>query len=266
MARSHRKVICKTPGEIALMRKAGEILAHVFNDVSNLLIPGITTLAIGQAVEAKIREQGAEPLFLGVPCQRYGFPPFPSAACISLNSEIVHGIPSERCITISDIVSIDIGVRWKGWCSDAARTFVMPGAMQEANDLAKVTWQSLEAAIATAKPGIKLGQVSAAIEQVAIAHNCGIIRELVGHGIGREMWELPHITNYRDPKQEFDNLVLQPGMTLAIEPMLTNGKEAIKLSESDGWTISTRDGSLAAHYEDTLLITQNGVEVLTRLK
>jgi methionyl aminopeptidase len=216
----------------------------------------VTTGDLDRLAERHIRSSGAVPSFKG-----YGHRsnPFPGSLCISIDEEVVHGIPGERPIRDGQIVSIDAGAIYDGWHGDGARTFFVGDSKPEINDLIDTTRLAMMAGIAAAVPGAHLGDISAAIEDIASPHGYGIVRQFVGHGIGTEMHQEPQVPNYRTGSR---GMKLQPGICLAIEPMLTLGSHEVEV-KPDGWTIVTRDGSLAAHFEHTIAVTDSGPEILT---
>jgi methionyl aminopeptidase len=219
------------------------------------LQPGITTAELDATAEAMIREAGAIPSFKG-----YGSsPPFPGSICASINDEVVHGIPSRRPLSAGDVVSIDIGCIWDGWHADCARTWAVGEVAAEVTDLIDATRRGMEAGIAAARPGKRLGDVGAAIEAVANERGYGIVRPFVGHGIGQAMHEEPQVPNYGRPGT---GLRIEAGMCFAIEPMFTLGGDEVFVDD-DGWTVRTRDGSTAAHFENTIAVTDQGARVLT---
>jgi methionyl aminopeptidase len=245
-------IIVKSPREIELMREAGRITASVFDALLPLLKPGVTTMELDQVAEKVIRSQNAIPGFKG-----YGG--FPATLCISVNDVLVHGFPSKYRLKEGDIVSIDVGAVYKGYNGDAARTFAIGNVSEEASKLIRVTEECFWKAVALAKPGIYLSDISHAIQQHAEANGFSIPREYTGHGIGTELHEDPVIPNYGLPGH---GPKLRVGMCLAIEPMLHQGKRDTKVMP-DGWTVKTVDGKLASHYENTIVITEEGYEVLT---
>ena len=245
-------IIVKSPREIELMREAGRITASVFDALLPLLKPGVTTMELDQVAEKVIRSQNAIPGFKG-----YGG--FPATLCISVNDVLVHGFPSKYRLKEGDIVSIDVGAVYKGYNGDAARTFAIGKVSEEASKLIRVTEECFWKAVELIKPGIYLSDISHAIQQHAEANGFSIPREYTGHGIGTELHEDPVIPNYGLPGH---GPKLRVGMCLAIEPMLHQGKRDTKVM-SDGWTVKTVDGKLASHYENTIVITEGGYEVLT---
>ena len=243
----------KNENELARMRAAGKVTAAVLKQMTELVRPGISTWELDQAAEKTIRSFGATPLFLGY----YGFP---GSICSSVNEEVVHGIPKkDRILKSGDIISIDTGARLDGFCSDAAITLGVGKVSEEAQKLMDVTKKSLYKAIGQVKAGRRLGDVQHAVETFAMQHNMGVVRDYCGHGIGRNMHEEPSIPNFGTPGT---GPVLEAGMVLAIEPMLTAGTFRVRELE-DGWTVVTRDGSYAAHFEHTVAVTANGSEIFT---
>ena len=248
----------KSRREIEKMRRAGRIVAEVLALVESELRPGVSTGHLDRLAERHIRSAGAVPSFKG-----YGHRsnPFPASLCISIDDEVVHGIPGERLIRDGQIVSVDAGAIYDGWHGDGARTFVVgqPGA--EVTELVDTTRLAMMAGIAAAVPGANLGDISAAIEDAATPGGYGIVRQFVGHGIGTEMHQEPQLPNYRTGVR---GMKLVPGICLAIEPMLTLGSYEVSI-KPDGWTVVTRDGSLSAHFEHTIAVTENGPEILTTI-
>jgi methionyl aminopeptidase len=246
----------KTPEEIQAMRDGGKILAGIFEDLKKIVVPGMSELEADAWVEKEIIARGA--------IATYKTPEvnFPNVICISTNDAIVHGIPTDYIFEIGDIVSFDLVITYRGMKTDSAFTMIVgenpSGAKKH---LLSFTERSLFAGIDAIKGPVHTGDIGAAVEKVLNEGRLGIIRELVGHGVGHEMHEAPEVPNYG---RTGAGILLTPGDTIAIEPMATLGGERIK-NDNDGWTIRTRDGSLAAHYEHTVLITENGAEVLTQL-
>ena len=246
-------IVRRTHEEIELMRHAGRIVAGTLAAVEEALKPGITTAELDAIAETYITNAGATPSFKG-------YRGFPASICASLDAEVVHGIPSKRVIEEGQIVSIDAGAIWKGYHGDAARTFYVGGTPpDEVAGLLATTRLALMAGIGAAVPGARIGDISGAVEDVAVEGGCGIVRPYVGHGIGTEMHEDLQVPNYRtsDPGIE-----LEPGICMAIEPMLTLGDPDVE-TLGDGWTVATRDRSLAAHFEHTIAVTENGPEIMT---
>jgi methionyl aminopeptidase len=244
----------KSPREIELMARAGEIVAGTLELVGGMIRPGVTTEALDTAAERFIRSHpGATPSFKGL----YGFP---KSLCISINDEIVHGIPSpRRVLHEGNIVSIDVGVFLNGYHADSAATFPVGEISPEARRLLDVTRAALNAGIAQAQIGNHIGDIGHAIQRTAEAAGFGVVRELVGHGVGQRMHEDPQVPNHGQPHR---GPRLQAGMTLALEPMITAGDYATRMLD-DKWTVVTADGSLSAHFEHTVAITREGPRVLT---
>jgi methionyl aminopeptidase len=253
-------VTIKRPEEIARMRHAGAILADVLATLETELRPGLTTATLDAIAERMIRDAGAIPSFLGYGGTR-GSVPFPGSICASINDEVVHGIPSgSRALREGDVIGLDVGCIWQGWHADTARTFAIGQVPPTVSRLIAATREGMEAGIAAAIPGQRLGDVGAAIEAVAIRHGYGVVRPFVGHGIGTAMHEDPQVPNYGRPGT---GMRIEAGMCFAIEPMFNIGDDDVAVLD-DGWTVVTADGSISAHFEDTIAITERGAEVLTR--
>lgn len=245
-------IILKTDEEIAVMREAGRIVARCHQVVGEAIRPGVTTAELDRIAEEFIRRCGAIPTFKGY----FGYP---ASICASVNDEVVHGIPGPRVLKEGDIVSIDIGVTYKGFVGDAAITWPVGRVSEEAARLMRVTEEALAAGIAQSRPGRRLGDISHAVQAHAEANGFSVVREYVGHGIGRQMHEEPQVPNYGLPGQ---GPVLAAGMVLAIEPMINAGGAEVRVDE-DRWTVRTLDGSLSAHFEHTVAITRHGPQILT---
>ena len=250
----------KSRAEIARMRRAGQIVAEVLALVEGELKPGVSTAHLDRIAEAHIRAAGATPSFKGYPGINPRRP-FPASLCISLDDEIVHGIPGERTIREGQVVSVDAGAIVDGWHGDAARTFFVGVPPEPVRELIEATRAAMLAGIAAAVPGNHIEDISAAVEDVATPYGFGIIRQFVGHGIGTAMHEEPQVPNYRTGRP---GRKLEPGLCLAIEPMFTLGDYRAHILDDD-WTVSTIDGSLAAHFEDSIAITDEGPEILTKV-
>jgi methionyl aminopeptidase len=240
--------------EIRAIEAAGQILGRMFRELEPRVVPGVTTAELDALGEEFIRShEGAVPAFKGL----YGFP---ASLCISVNEEVVHGIPStERRLVEGDIVSLDGGVKLNGWFADAARTFPVGAVDERTAELLEVTRRSLEAGIEQARAGNRLGDVGFAIQQVAEAAGFGVVRDLVGHGIGREPHEEPQVPNFGRPGR---GLRLQAGLVIAIEPMVNAGDIGVR-TLADRWTVVAADGSRSAHFEQTVAVTEAGPLVLT---
>jgi len=245
-------IIRKTPEEIEQIAAAGRVLARCLTMLRGKARPGVSTAELDAAAERFIRSQGGEPAFKG-------YRGFPGSICASPNSMIVHGIPGTYRLGRGDILSVDIGVVLDGWVADAARTFPVGPITPVANKLLTVTEQSLFLAVEQCRPGNRLGDVSHAVQKHVEGEGLSIVRTLVGHGIGRSMHEEPQIPNYGSPGT---GVVLEEGMVLAVEPMVTAGRHAVRVGE-DHWAIYSQDGSLAAHFEFTIAVTAAGPRVLT---
>jgi len=245
-------IVKKSPAEIEKMAAAGDVLVRAMRLVEAKVRPGVTTRELDQAAERFIRSQGATPAFKG-------YRGFPGSICASPNSMVVHGIPGPYRLEKGDVLSVDIGVVLDGWVADAARTFAVGPVTPVAEKLLKVTEESLFKAVEQARPGNRLGAVSNAVQTHVEAAGLSVVRSLVGHGVGRDMHEDPQIPNFgavdSGPK-------LEPGMVLAIEPMVTAGRHAVRMGD-DHWAIYAQDGSLAAHFEFTVAVTAEGPRILT---
>ncbi len=248
-------VTIKSKTEIELMREAGKILARTHEELGKAIKPGISTYEIDRLGEEIIRSYGCVPSFLH-------YQGYPASICVSVNDEVVHGIPSKnRILKEGDIVSLDAGVIYKGYHSDAARTHAVGEISKEAQRLIDVTRESFFEGIKFALDGNHLADVSRTIQNYVESHGYSVVRDLVGHGIGRNLHEDPQIPNFAGKRR---GIRLRPGMTLAIEPMVNIGRYEVNWLDDD-WTVVTRDGSLSAHYENTVLITEDGPEILSLL-
>lgn len=246
-------VTIKSPREIELMREAGRILAKTHEELAKNLRPGMSTWDIDHMGEEIIRSYGCIPSFKN-------YNGYPASICVSVNDEVVHGIPhKEHFLDEGDIVSLDAGVIYKGYHSDAARTYGIGEIDDDAKKLIEVTRQSFFEGIKFAKAGNHLNDISAAIQKYAESFGFGVVRDLVGHGIGSHLHEDPEIPNFARKRK---GILLQPGMTLAIEPMITQGSYEVVWLDDD-WTVMTEDGGWAAHYENTILITEGEPEILS---
>jgi methionyl aminopeptidase len=248
-------IIYKSPEEIDKMRKAGRIVAGTIDRVLAAVRPGVTTAQLDAVAETYIREQGATPSFKGYRGT------FPASICTSLNDEIVHGIPSpKRIVAEGDLLSLDFGAIWKGFHSDSAVTVIIgEPPSPEAEKLVRVTEEALEAGISQIRPEGRLSDIGAAVQQVAEGAGFSVVREYVGHGIGRSLHEDPQIPNYGEPGR---GPKLKPGLVVAIEPMVNIGSWETRVL-ADDWTVVTEDGSLSAHFEHTIAVTEDGHEILT---
>ena len=249
----------KSRSEIERMRQAGRIVAEVLDKIGAELRPGVSTADLDALAEAHIRASGATPSFKGYPGVNPRRP-FPASVCISIDDEIVHGIPGERTIRSGQIVSVDAGAIVDGWHGDGARTFYVGDPPARVRELIDLTNAAMLAGIAAAVPGNHIDDISAAVEDVARAAGFGIIRQFVGHGIGTAMHEEPQVPNYRTGRP---GRKLEPGICLAIEPMFTLGTHDTRILPDD-WTVVTADGSLAAHFEHSIAVTADGPRILTQ--
>lgn len=251
----------KTPQETEAIRTSGKMLATVLDLIEKKLEPGMSGAYIDQMARDELKRLGGKPAFLGVK-GGYGVPDFPAVICISVNDAVVHGIPDAEQFKVGDVVGFDFGVVYQGMITDAARTFIVGGQPRSnaEKELVTLTKRSLDAGINAVKPGAKTGDIGYAVQSVLDTKNLGIIRELVGHGVGHELHEEPEVPNYG---KKGTGAMLKEGMTIAIEPMATLGGWRVYM-DRDMWTVRTMDGSVSAHFEDTILVTRDGAEILTR--
>lgn len=255
-----RGVILKSPKEMGLMRIAGRHLAEILVILQERIAPGMTTAELDAIAEQEIKTRKLLPAFKGYPGSRPEYP-YPACLCISINDEVVHGIPGPRVMNEGDVVSIDAGVIYRGWVSDSAVTVVLGEGAETDRRLRDTTERAMMAGISQARPGARLGDVASAIQRAIEPEGFGVVRKYVGHGVGRDMHEPPAVPNFGAPGT---GLVLRAGMCIAIEPMVTVGSYLVK-EMPDGWTVCTADGSRAAHFEHTIAITERGPEVLSAL-
>ncbi|MCY9020495.1 type I methionyl aminopeptidase [Priestia megaterium] len=247
-------IICKTPEEIEVMREAGRIVALTHQELKKHIAPGITTIELDAIAENFIRQHDAIPSFKG-------YNGFRGSVCASVNEELVHGIPGERKLNEGDIISLDIGAKFGGYHGDSAWTYGVGKISLKNQELLDVTEQSLYKGLAEAKPGERLSNISHAIQQYAESRNFSIVREYVGHGVGKDLHEDPQVPHYGPPNK---GPRLRPGMVLAVEPMVNAGMRYVK-TLPDNWTVVTVDGKMCAHFEHTIAITETGYEILTAL-
>jgi|SaaInlLV_10m_DNA_2_1039722.scaffolds.fasta_scaffold00131_9 methionyl aminopeptidase len=251
-------IIIKNKIAVEKMKVAGALLAQVLSDVAEYVIPGKTTLEINDIIERKMIASDLHPV-----CKGYGG--YSWATCISLNDVVVHGVPSAKVVLKSgDFVKIDVAGSYKKYCADMARYFFVGEVSPQIKKIAAVAQRALDGAIDIIVPGKRISDVSAVIQKEVERHGFGVVRKFAGHGIGKDLHEDPEIPNFNDPDAVLGP-ILREGMTLAIEPMITERSYEIRVM-SDGWTAKTLDGGIAAHVEDTVLVTHDGAEVLTRLK
>lgn len=246
------QVELKTKSELAVMRQAGLIAGRTLKEVAKYVKSGVTTKELDEVAEQFIRKSGAKPTFIG-------YRGYPASLCVSVNDEVVHGIPGKKKLKVGDVVSIDVAATLDGFVGDTATTLVIEPVEARAQTLVNVTKASLEAAIEQMRPGKRLGDIGAAVQEVAESAGFGVVRDFVGHGIGRQMHEEPAVANYGT---RGSGMRLEEGMVLAIEPMITMGDWKVKILK-DGWTVVTQDGSLAAHFEHSIAVTADGPIVLT---
>ncbi len=255
--------ILKTPDEIAKLRVANQIVKGALDLVGEMIEPGISTLDLDIAVEKYIRDNGALPTFKGYPAPSVNVMPYPASICASIDEEVVHGIPSaERKLEEGQIISVDIGTKINGYCGDATRSFAVGNISKKAQKLLDTTYRCLDNAIRVLRPGVLLTEVCAAIQKEAESNSFSIVKQFVGHGIGRNMHEPPQVPNYVSRGGRDTNFELPVGTVLAIEPMVNVGKSEV-IAKRDGWTIITKDRSLSCHWEHSVAITETGVEVLS---
>ena len=255
-------IIKKTPQEIEGIREAGKIVARAIFEMAEFLQPGVTTREVEGVAKSVFERYGARSAFWGYRPGR-GMPPYPGYVCISVNDEIVHGIPGDRMIEDGDIVSLDVGVRYRGFVGDAAATILVGNVSRRARRLAKVTYEALHKGIAAAVPGNRISDISRAVQDWVEKHGYSVVRDLVGHGVGIYLHEDPQVPNF--VSDEFPDPVLEEGMTIAIEPMVCEKSYATKVDD-DGWTVRTADGGLSAHFEHSVAITREGPKILTLLE
>jgi methionyl aminopeptidase len=248
-------IILKSERDLDAMRSACAVAAGVLSEIAAFIKPGVTTRQVDEFAAKCIKQHGAKSAFLG-------YRKYPCHTCLSVNDEVVHGLAGERELRFGDIVSVDVGVFYKGFVGDTARTVAVGGCSVAAQRLMDVTEHALYEGIAAAVPGNRVTDISRAVQNYVEGNGFSVVREFVGHGVGRSMHEEPQVPNFVDPKS---NQKLRPGMTLAIEPMVNAGQPGVKILK-DGWTVVTQDGLLSAHFEHTVLITEGEPEILTCLE
>ena len=246
-------IMCRSKAEIDKLRRVNQLVARILAELRHMVAPGVTTQAIDASAEALVRAAGAEPAFKG-------YHGYPATVCASINEQVVHGIPSDRSLVEGDVVSIDMGAKLDGFYGDCAVTVPVGRVSADAQKLLRVTEDALFRGIDAVKPGARVSDIGAAVQEHVEAHGFSVVREFVGHGIGTSLHEEPQIANYgpggRGPR-------LSEGMVLAIEPMVNLGAPGVKVL-GDGWTAVTSDGTLSAHFEHTVVVTGEGCEILTR--
>jgi methionyl aminopeptidase len=250
------KVTIKTSEEILKLKAGGHILARIMEGLIRAVRPGITTQQLEDLARKLVKEYQVKASFLG-----FGNPPYPAVLCTSVNEEVVHTIPSKRLLKDGDIIGIDFGIWSEGLCTDMARTAMVGEPTEEVRKLVEVTQKSLQLAEEQVKPNATIGDIGYAVQTFAEANGFSVVRSLVGHGVGYQVHEEPKIPNYGKKGQ---GLVLQPGMVLALEPMINLGKHEIEV-RSNNWDVITKDRQSSAHFEDTIVVTQNGYEILTKI-
>lgn len=257
-------ITLRSQREIELMRKAGAVLADVLLKLKEIAEPGVSTAQLDSVALKMTADAGAQALFKGVrtPTSKI---PFPGAICASINEQVVHGIPSENTkLKVGDILSIDFGVRLDGYCADAAITIAIGEISETKRRLMDVTKHALDIAVAKSAPSVKWSQVAAEMQQYAESAGFSVVKDFVGHGIGRKMHEEPRVPNFVNDDLLANDIVLAEGMVLAVEPMINTGSGAVR-TLNNGWTVVTKDGKCSAHFEHTIAIVENGCEVLTEV-
>ena len=252
----------KSPDEIEAMRQAGSLVYRVLCRVREMVEPGVTTSQLNAEAEKLIAALGAEALFRGVEIPQARFP-FPTALCTSVNEQVVHGIPSDEPLVEGSVLSVDCGVRLNGYCGDSATTIAVGKVSPDVGRLMQVTAETLEIAVREIRPKIWWSDVAGKMQAHVESAGFSVVREFVGHGIGREMHEEPKVPNYVDPRESRLDFVLTTGMVIAVEPMVNMGRAAVRYGDDTGWPVVTRDGTYAAHFEHTIAVTPRGADVLT---
>jgi methionyl aminopeptidase len=260
-----RAIVLKSPREIALMREAGRLVARVLDTIRSMAVPGATTHDMNAEAERLFREAGATALFRGVPSTVKGKPPFPAAICSSVNEQVVHGIPNKRPLQAGDVVSVDTGCRLNGWCGDSAVTLAIGAITAEHQHLLDVTRNTLDLAVRSMARCSTWSEVAHLMEQYVKSQNMAVIEKFVGHGIGQGMHEEPQVPNFVSKALKQNDIRLEPGLVLAIEPMVAMGTKEVR-TLADGWTVETKDRRYAAHFEHTVAMTPDGPRVLTLLE
>ena len=262
MLRGAGEIVLKSAREIELMRRAGGVVHDVLARMSEMAVPGATTAELNEAAEELIASAGGIALFKGqrTPSAR---DPFPAALCTSVNEELVHGIPSDRVLNEGDVVSVDCGVQLEGYCGDSARTFEIGRVSPRTKHLVDVTRRALEVAIEGIRPHRMWSEVAREIQAYVEGEGLSVVREFVGHGIGRGMHEEPKVPNFWSRRQAAHDFELVPNLVIAVEPMVNLGRREVGLGEKDGWVIVTSDREYAAHFEHTIAVGEKGADVLT---
>lgn len=252
----------KTAEDIERMRRSGRLVRQVLQCIGEIARPGVTTGELDRVADDMIRQAGAEALFRGVTSRQAKFP-FPAVLCTSVNEQVVHGIPGDYVLRDGDVVSVDCGVRLDGFCGDSATTLAIGTVTPDVERLLQVTRESLEIAVSLIRPKRWWSEVASAIQAHVEKAGFSVVREFVGHGIGREMHEEPKVPNYVDPRERRQDFVLLEGMTLAVEPMVNMGTARVEYGDATGWPVVTKDGRYAAHFEHTIAVKAQGADVLT---
>jgi methionyl aminopeptidase len=254
----------KSPREIGLMRDAGRLVAQALEKVRQLAVPGATTAELDAAVAAIFREQAATPLFKGYPNSTKGKPPFPGVICASVNEQVVHGIPNRRPLREGDILSVDTGCKLNGWCGDAAVTLPIGSVRPEIRRLLDVTSETLDLAIRAMARCRYWSEVASLMERFVKSQGMYVVEKFVGHGIGQDMHEEPQVPNFVSKALRKNDILLEPGVVLAVEPMVALGTKDVRTLD-DNWTVETKDRRASAHFEHTVAMTREGPRVLTYL-
>jgi methionyl aminopeptidase len=255
----------KSPRELAMMRDAGRVVARALERVRQMAVPGVSTAELDEAVAATFRAHGATPLFQGYPSPTKGIPPFPAVICASVNEQVVHGIPNRRPLREGDVLSIDTGCKLGGWCGDSAVTLPIGRVRPEHQKLLDVTAETLALAIRAMGRCRYWSEVAALMEQYVKSQGFYVVEKFVGHGIGRDMHEDPQVPNFVSKALRKNDIRLEPGLVLAIEPMVALGTKDVRTLD-DGWTVETKDRGASAHFEHTVAMTPEGPRVLTYLE
>lgn len=260
-----RGIVLKSPRELSFMREAGKVVAEALAEVRRLARPGVTTAELDAAVAVIFRKHNAIPLFKGYPCSTQGKPPFPSVICASVNEVVVHGIPSSRALREGDILSVDTGCKVNGWCGDSAVTLPIGKVSPEVEKLLQVTADTLDLAIRAMARCQYWSEVASLMEKYVKSQGMFVVEKFVGHGIGQDMHEEPQVPNFVSPGLRKADIRLEPGLVLAVEPMVSLGTKDVR-TLPDGWTVETKDRRWSAHFEHTVAMTPEGPRVLTNLE
>lgn len=262
MTSATNRIVLKSPREIGLMRDAGRVVHRILTDLGGRIQPGVTTAELNRRAEELIAEAGAVSPFKGYRIQT-ARTAFPASICASVNCEIVHGIPNDRPLRSGDVVSIDCGIRLKGYCGDSAMTFAVGEVSPQVRRLLEVTQEALSLALQEIRPGVRWSRIARKIQRYVESNGLGVVRNYVGHGIGQTMHESPSVPNYVEATDRSDDFELVEGMTIAVEPMVTLGSPETDYADRDKWVVITKDRQPAAHFEHTIAVMADGVDVLT---